>query len=62
MVSQARVVLSTCHGAGSRQIASAKFDVVVIDEAAQALEAVCWIPILKGAKLVLVRRWLAYAR
>ena len=30
-----------------------KFDVVVIDEAAQALEASCWIPILKAEKLVL---------
>lgn len=30
-----------------------QFDVAVIDEAAQALEAVCWIPILKSQKLVL---------
>jgi DNA polymerase alpha-associated DNA helicase A len=27
--------------------------VVIIDEAAQALEAVCWIPILKTSKLIL---------
>lgn len=26
---------------------------VVIDEAAQALEAACWIPIFKGSKLIL---------
>jgi ATP-dependent RNA/DNA helicase IGHMBP2 len=31
----------------------APFDVVVIDEAGQALEASCWIPILRGKKLVL---------
>eukprot|EP00928_Gymnodinium_smaydae_P010815 TRINITY_DN14075_c0_g1_i5.p1 TRINITY_DN14075_c0_g1~~TRINITY_DN14075_c0_g1_i5.p1 ORF type:complete len:1165 (-),score=301.36 TRINITY_DN14075_c0_g1_i5:79-3573(-) len=29
------------------------FDVVVIDEAAQALEAACWIPMLLGSKTVL---------
>jgi superfamily I DNA and/or RNA helicase len=29
------------------------FDMVIIDEAAQALEATCWIPILKGRRLVL---------
>lgn len=29
------------------------FDLIVIDEAGQALEAACWIPILKGSKLVL---------
>ena len=29
------------------------FDLVIIDEAAQALEASCWIPILKGRKLIL---------
>ena len=39
-MSQAKVVLATCHGAGGRQIQNSSFDVVVIDEAAQALEVV----------------------
>jgi ATP-dependent RNA/DNA helicase IGHMBP2 len=30
-----------------------EFDLVVLDEAAQALEASCWIPILRGKRLVL---------
>jgi ATP-dependent RNA/DNA helicase IGHMBP2 len=30
-----------------------EFDMAVIDEAAQALEASCWIPILKAGRLVL---------
>lgn len=34
-----------------------KFDVVVIDEAAQALEAVCWIPLRKG-KVALSLVWI----
>jgi ATP-dependent RNA/DNA helicase IGHMBP2 len=29
------------------------FDMVVIDEAAQAIEASCWIPIMMGRRLVL---------
>jgi len=29
------------------------FDLVIIDEAAQALEASCWIPILRGRRVVL---------
>ncbi|KAF8579998.1 P-loop containing nucleoside triphosphate hydrolase protein [Ramaria rubella] len=53
VLSKAQVVLSTCHGAGSKQLQNTEFDVVIIDEATQALEAVCWIPILKAKKLVL---------
>lgn len=40
VMAQAKVVLATCHSAGGRQLLNAKFDVVVIDEATQALEAV----------------------
>jgi superfamily I DNA and/or RNA helicase len=36
-----------------RCLKNAKFDLVVIDEAGQALEAVCWIPLLKGQRAVL---------
>ncbi|KAJ1301038.1 hypothetical protein OPQ81_003459 [Rhizoctonia solani] len=53
VLSEARIVLATCHSSGSRQLANMRFDVVCIDEACQALEAVCWISILKGSKLIL---------
>ncbi|KAB5593364.1 DNA polymerase alpha-associated DNA helicase A [Ceratobasidium theobromae] len=53
VLSEAKIVLATCHTSGSRQLANMHFDVVCIDEACQALEAVCWIPILKGSKLIL---------
>ena len=49
----ANVVHSTLNGAGSKYLKSHNFDVVIIDEASQALEAECWIPILKGKQLVL---------
>ena len=35
-----KVVLATCHSSGSRQLFNEAFDVVIIDEATQALEAV----------------------
>ncbi|QRV84843.1 DNA polymerase alpha subunit A [Ceratobasidium sp. AG-Ba] len=53
VLGEAKIVLATCHSAGSRQLGNMHFDVVCIDEACQALEAVCWTPILKGAKLIL---------
>ncbi|KAJ1929057.1 hypothetical protein IWQ60_001502 [Tieghemiomyces parasiticus] len=48
-----RVVLSTLNGAGSPQLDREIFDVVVIDEATQALEGECWIAALKGHRLIL---------
>ncbi|ORY26302.1 P-loop containing nucleoside triphosphate hydrolase protein [Naematelia encephala] len=53
VVGAARVVLATCHSAGSRQLNNAMFDVCIIDEATQAVEAVCWVPVLKAKKLIL---------
>lgn len=52
-----QVVLATITGAGARvleNVSNAKpFDVVVIDETAQALEASCWVALLRGKKAVL---------
>lgn len=57
LVRGSKVVLSTLHGAGGSQVRNQEFDVVVIDEASQALEPQCWIPLVFGGgnvgKLVL---------
>ncbi|KAJ6588277.1 AAA domain-containing protein [Mycena capillaripes] len=53
VLAESQVVVATCHSAGGRQLRNHEFDVVIIDEATQALEAVCWVPILKGKKLIL---------
>ncbi|GAA5907584.1 hypothetical protein JCM8208_000009 [Rhodotorula glutinis] len=54
VISKAKVVLATTHGAGGRMLDQIdEFDVVIIDEAAQATEPACWIPCLKGKKLIL---------
>lgn len=47
------VVFATNVGAASKLLRDLTFDLVVIDEAAQALEASCWIPILKAKRCVL---------
>ena len=46
VIRTSQVVCCTLHGAGSRQLFQQSFDVVIIDEASQALEAQCWIPLL----------------
>ncbi|CAK4032268.1 DNA helicase [Lecanosticta acicola] len=48
------VVLATLHGAGGYQLQDQLFDVVIIDEASQALEAQCWIPVLNSGASRLV--------
>ncbi|KAF4607995.1 hypothetical protein EYR40_000336 [Pleurotus pulmonarius] len=53
VLGESQVVLATCHSSGGRQLNNQQFDVVLIDEATQALEAVCWIPIFKAKKLIL---------
>lgn len=53
LVAGSKVVLATLHGAGGFQLKNEEFDVVIIDEASQALEAQCWVPLLRGKKVVL---------
>ncbi|PLN85301.1 DNA polymerase alpha-associated DNA helicase A [Aspergillus taichungensis] len=53
LVRESSVVLATLHGAGGHQVKNQKFDVVIIDEASQALEAQCWIPLLGASRVVL---------
>ncbi|NXI88632.1 SMBP2 protein, partial [Rhipidura dahli] len=56
-LSQASVVLATNTGASSdgplKLLPETHFDLVVVDECAQALEASCWIPLLKAPKCIL---------
>lgn len=53
MIDGAQVMCCTLSGALHPQLNSQVFDVVVIDEAAQALEAACWSAMLKGRRVVL---------
>ncbi|MEM7260379.1 MAG: IGHMBP2 family helicase [Planctomycetota bacterium] len=48
----AEVVLTTNTGAGTPHLQGFDFDRVVIDEAAQAVEVSCWIPLLLGRRAV----------
>jgi ATP-dependent RNA/DNA helicase IGHMBP2 len=50
----AQVVLCTAVGAADPILGARRFDLVVLDEAAQALEAQSWIPLLRGDRAVLV--------
>eukprot|EP00026_Physarum_polycephalum_P003282 Phypoly_transcript_03292.p1 GENE.Phypoly_transcript_03292~~Phypoly_transcript_03292.p1 ORF type:complete len:813 (-),score=164.47 Phypoly_transcript_03292:65-2386(-) len=55
ILERANVVLATTVGVGSvaSSLRNITFDWVVIDEAAQGLEAACWVCIQKGKKVVL---------
>lgn len=47
VIKNSDVVLTTLTGAFSRKLENSSFDLVIIDEAAQALEVACWIALLK---------------
>ena len=48
-----QIITCTLVGASNRNIRHLAFDTVFIDEAAQALEPGCWIPIAKGQRVIL---------
>ena len=50
---EARVIACTLVGSGHRLLDGMKFGTLFIDEAAQALEAACWIPIRRVSRVIL---------
>ena len=50
---EARVIACTLVGSANRLLDGQKFGTLFIDEAAQALEAACWIPIRRCSRVIL---------
>lgn len=50
---EARVIASTLVGSANRLLDGMKFGTLFIDEAAQALEAACWIPMRRVSRVIL---------
>lgn len=53
IIAGADVITATLVGSNNYIIKDRRFHTVVIDEAGQALEPACWIPILKAQKLIM---------
>lgn len=53
LFSEARVIACTLVSSANRLLMGQKFGTLFIDEAAQALEAACWIPIRKADRVIL---------
>ncbi|MBD2702002.1 AAA family ATPase [Spirosoma sp. BT702] len=53
LIAKAQVITATLVGANHYTVRNLTYHTAVIDEAGQALEPACWIPILKAQKLVL---------
>ncbi len=53
LLGEARVIACTLVGSAHRLLEGLKFGTLFIDEAAQALEAACWIPMRRASRVVL---------
>jgi len=53
ILASANVITATLVGASHHTIRNLEFKTLVIDEAGQALEPACWIPILRAQKIIL---------
>ncbi len=53
LFNEARVIACTLAGSAHRVLMGKKFSTLFIDEAAQALEAACWIAIQKAGRVIL---------
>ena len=53
LFAEARVIACTLVGSANRLLDGQKFGTLFIDEAAQALEAACWIPMRRVSRVVL---------
>ncbi|MDO9023313.1 AAA domain-containing protein [Zwartia sp.] len=53
VIESVQIITCTLVGASNRNIRHLSFETVFIDEAAQALEPGCWIPIAKGKRIIL---------
>ncbi|MCO5235306.1 MAG: AAA domain-containing protein [Chitinophagaceae bacterium] len=53
LLNRAQVITATLIGANHYTVRQRRYHTAVIDEAAQAIEPACWIPVLKAEKIVL---------
>ena len=53
LMGEARVIACTLVGSAHRLLEGMKFGTLFIDEAAQALEAACWIPMRRASRVIL---------
>jgi superfamily I DNA and/or RNA helicase len=52
-ISEAQAITCTLVGSSAQELRDINFETVFIDEAGQALEPMCWIPILKAKRVVM---------
>ncbi len=53
LLNNVQVITCTLVGASNKSIRNLEYDTVFIDEAAQALEPACWVPITRAKRVVL---------